>query len=235
MCDGLHTGPSGQQQFTCGAVEDHGVAPRNALDQRIAKARWVLEQVGVADSLVVLIHQHGARAVQRRLVCRHRLQPLHGALELVGVPKVVLVAESEVLRLDLRLAGQGQEVGCGALARPWPQVQAIGSPLRLVLLQEVQRLVRGPVVRDPDLPGLPGLCLEGLELIGEKALCLMRAQQDGHMGLLRWPLRWGPRRCGWSNRVLAVMLLALARPRGGTACAGQGSGVMQVWRHELES
>jgi hypothetical protein len=82
---------------------------------------------------------------------------------------------------------------------------------------------------------LPGLCLQGLELIDEKALCLMRAQHDGHMGLLRWPLRWGLRRCGWANRLLAVMLQALARPRGGTACAGQGGGVMQVWRHELES
>jgi len=55
------------------------------------------------------------------------------------------------------------------------------------------------------------------------------------MGLLRQPLRWGLRRCGWANRVLAVMLQALARPRGGTACAGQGGAVMQVWRHELES
>jgi hypothetical protein len=74
-----------------------------------------------------------------------------------------------------------------------------------------------------------------LELIGEKALRLMRAQQDGHMGLLRWPLCWGLGRCGWANRVLAMMLLALARPCGGTACAGQGSAVMRVWCHELES
>jgi hypothetical protein len=107
--------------------------------------------------------------------------------------------------------------------------------LRLVLVQEAQCLVRGPVVRDPDLPCLPGLGLEGLELIGEKALRLMRAQQDGHMGLMRWPLCWGLRRCGWAHRVLAVMLPALARPRGGTACAGQRGAVMQVWRHELES
>jgi hypothetical protein len=192
MGDGFHLLARAPQQVARGPVEHHGVAACNALHQRVSEVRGALEQGRIADVLVACVDQQRARTIEGRHVLGHGLEPVHRALELVGLPDVVLVSVGEVVGFDVGATGQGQEIGRRSFGRPCMDGQAVLSPMRLVVLEDGVRMVVGAVVRSPDGPCRVRLGRNRVELLGQEVLPLHRAHQHRNLGHRRmWPEQQG--------------------------------------------